>query len=122
MPLDRILIQDLLLRGTLGLNEWERVETQEILLNIELHLDMREAGHSDEVLKTIDYKAFTKDVIAYVEHSSHHLAEALATAVARIAIVEHGAERVVVRVEKPGALRFARTVGVEIERGPDDFL
>lgn len=118
---DRILIRDLLLRGILGLREWEREKRQDILLNIELELDARAAGRSDEVAETIDYRAFTKDVIAYVEGSSHRLVEALATAVARIAVVEHGAARVVVRVEKPGALRFARSVGVEIERGPEDF-
>lgn len=121
MSLDRILIKDLLLRGILGLNEGERVARQDILLNIELHLDVREAGRTDAVGDTLDYKAFTKDVIAYVEGSSHRLVETLATAVARIAVVDHGAERVVVRVEKPGALRFSRSVGVEIERGPTDF-
>lgn len=120
-PPDRILIRDLLLRGILGLNEWEREKRQDILLNIELHLDARAAGRSDEVGETIDYRAFAKDVIAYVEGSSHRLVEALATAVARIAVVEHGAARAIVRVEKPGALRFARSVGVQIERVRADF-
>lgn len=120
-PPDRILIRDLLLRGILGLNEWERGKRQDILLNVELHLDARAAGRSDEVGETIDYRAFTKDVIAHVEGSSHRLVEALATEVARIAVVEHGATRAIVRVEKPGALRFARSVGVEIERTRADF-
>jgi len=60
-------------------------------------------------------------VIEYVESSSHYLVESLATALARLCVVEHGAARVRVRVEKPGALRFADSVGVEIERRRRDF-
>ena len=63
----------------------------------------------------------TKAVIAYVESSEHYLVEALAHEIARIAVVEHGAERVRVRVEKPGALRFARSVGIEVDRRRSDF-
>jgi FolB domain-containing protein len=118
---DRLLIKDLHLRGIVGLNEWERKKKQDILINLEVLLDTRAAGASDEVEDSINYRTLTKDIIAYVEASSHYLVEALATAIARIAVIEHGAEGVVVRVEKLGALRFSSSVGVEIERRRSDF-
>lgn len=121
MGSDRILIRDLLVRGIVGINDWEREKRQDILVNLEVHLDARAAGRSDDVADSINYRSLAKDVIAYVEGSEHFLVEALATAIARIAVQEHGAERVRVRVEKPGALRFAASVGIEIERGADDF-
>lgn len=118
---DKILIRDLAVRGIIGLNDWERREKQEIVLNLTLTADLAKAGASDQMADSINYRTLTKAVLAYVETSSHFLVEALATAVARIAVVDFGARRVVVRVEKPGALRFAKSVGVEIERSRSDF-
>ena len=119
--LDRILIKDLHLRGIVGLNDWERKKKQDILINLEVLFDTRAAGRSDAVEDSINYRTLTKDVIAYVESSSHFLVEALANAIARIAVIDHGAAGVVVRVEKLGALRFSSAVGVEIERRRADF-
>lgn len=118
---DTILIRDLLVRGIIGVNDWEREQKQDILINIELDIDSRVAGESDDVDDTLNYRTLTKDVIAHVEESRPYLVEALAHEIARISIISHGAERAVVRVEKPGALRFARSVGIEIERTTKDF-
>lgn len=118
---DRILIRDLRLRTIIGINDWERETSQEVLLNLVVFADVRRAGASDRIEDALNYRTLTKDVIAHVEASSHFLVEALATEIARIAVVGHGAEGVIVRVEKPGALRFARSVGVEIERRRGDF-
>jgi FolB domain-containing protein len=118
---DRILIRDLHLRTIIGLNDWEREKRQDVLLQLEVFTDTRRAGLSDAVADALDYRSLTKDIIAHVESSSYFLVEALAHAVARIAVVQHGADRVIVRVEKPGALRFAGSVGVEIARGPGDY-
>lgn len=117
---DTILIRDLLVRGIVGINDWERVKKQDILINLEITYDLAAAGASDDVEDTLNYRTLTKAIIHHVESSEPYLVESLATRIARIA-VEHGAERVRVRVEKPGALRFAESVGVEIERSRDDF-
>lgn len=121
MASDKILINDLLLRGIIGLNDWEREKQQDILINLVVYLDTRTAGRTDRVEDSLNYRSLTKAIIAYVESSSHYLVEALAATIARIAVVDFGAERVVVRVEKVGALRFARSVGVEIDRGRGDY-
>ena len=121
MAYDKIVISDLLLRGLIGFKDWEREKKQDILINLTLFTDMRAAGASDDVADALDYKRVTKAIIAHVESQQYDLVEALATAIARICVVEHDAERVIVRVEKPGALRFSRSVGVEIERTRSDF-
>ena len=118
---DKILIEDLRLRGIIGLNESERLAKQDILINLTLFTDVRAAGATDNPAHILNYRSVTKDVIGYVEASTHYLVEALATAIARICIVDHGAERAIVRVAKPGALRCSRSVAVEIDREPSDF-
>jgi len=118
---DKIVIEDLLLSGIVGVNEWERKKKQDILINLTLHTDTRAVGESDDVAEVLNYRTITKSVIAYVESSAHFLVEALAHQIARICVVEFGVESVVVRVEKPGALRFARSAGVEIGRTRADF-
>ena len=118
---DRIEISDLILRAIIGVNDWERVERQDVLLNITLFGDLRAAGASDEIKDTINYRTVTKEIIKHVESSERFTVEALAADVARICLQESGVKRARIRVEKPGALRFARSVGVEIERTADDI-
>lgn len=119
-PLDRIHIIDLLLRCILGVNPDEREKRQDVILNLTLHADLRRAGQSDRIEDTVDYKAIKERVIALVEGSRYFLAERLAERVAEVCLEDERVRRVEVRLEKPGALRFARSVGVEIvrERAP----
>ncbi len=114
--MDRILINDLLVRCIIGVNEDERREKQDVLINLAISADLEKAGRSDRFEDAIDYRALKKRIMAMAENSQFYLVEALAEAVAGICL-EHAAVREVrVRVEKPGALRFARSVGVEITR------
>lgn len=114
--MDRIRIRDLLLRCVVGIYPEERRERQDVVLQITLHADLSRAGTTDDVAHTVDYKAVKKRVIALVEASQFRLVEALAEAIAGVCLAFDRVEAVDVTVEKPGALRFARTVGVEIHR------
>jgi FolB domain-containing protein len=121
MKEDRIEIKDLLLRGIIGINDWEREKKQDILVNITLFADLRQAGETDKIEYSVNYRTITKQVIKYVEESEHFTVETLAAKIAQLCLHETGVIRARVRVEKPGALRFAKSVGVEIERGAEDF-
>ena len=116
MAADRILIENLLVRGVVGVHDWERKERQDVLINIALEADLGRAIERDDLEGSIDYRALAKQIIHHVETAERYTVEALAGDLARICLDRPGAERVRVRVEKPGALRFASSVGVEIER------
>jgi len=117
--LDRIHIRDLAARCIVGINPDERVNKQDIVINLTLHADLRKAGRTDDIADTVDYKAVKRKVLALVEGSSFLLLERLAEAIAGACLAQPGVRRVRVLVEKPAALRLARTVGVEIVReGP----
>ncbi len=113
---DKILIKDLLLRCILGVNKFERREKQDVLINIELWCHLREAAETDDIKKTVDYKEITKNVIKLVEESTFFLVETLAEKIADVCLKRTTVRKVKVTVEKPGALRFARSVGAEIIR------
>ena len=113
---DRLLIKDLLVRGIVGINDWEREHPQDILINLDVYLDTSVAARSDDVTDSLNYRSLTKAIMAFVDGSSFHLVEALADGIAAVCLRDFGADRVRVRVEKPGALRFAESVGVEIVR------
>lgn len=121
MTTDRIEIHDLLMRCIIGINPEERVKKQDVIVNLTLFQDMRQPGASDQIDDAVNYKTLTKAIIDHVEGSSYFLVERLAHKIAEIAIKQFGAEHVVVSVQKPGALRFARSVGVVIERTAADF-
>jgi dihydroneopterin aldolase/D-erythro-7,8-dihydroneopterin triphosphate epimerase len=113
---DKILIKDLLLRCIIGTNESERKEKQDVIINVILWSDLTEATKTDDIHKTVDYKEITKDIIKLVENSAFFLVETLAEKIARLCLQNAKVNKVKVTVEKPGALRFARSVGVEIVR------
>ena len=118
---DKIIIKDLLVRGVVGIYDWERKIKQDILLNIVLEYDLRKAGETDKIEDTLNYKSLTKSIIKYVEDSDHYLVEALAKEIAKICVMDYNASQVTLRVEKPGALRFSDSVGIEIKRSRLDF-
>ena len=114
--LDKIHIRDLHLRCIIGTFEEERRAKQDVLIDITLYADLKAAGRSDRLEDTVDYKALKKRVIAMVENSSCRLLERLTERIAEICLSETHVRGVSVTVDKPGALRFARSVAVEIVR------
>lgn len=114
--LDQIEIKDLHLRCMIGIQDWERQTLQDVIINITLFVDLTQAGRSDKIEDTINYKILTKQIIAMVEKSAFFLVEALATQTMAICLQNAGVYKARVSVEKPDALRFARSVGVVIER------
>lgn len=114
--LDCIHIRDLGLRCILGVYPEERREKQDVVINITLWTDLRPAGLSDCLEDTVDYKTMKKAIMAMVEASSFTLIERLAQAIADICLEQPKVQRVSVMVDKPAALRFARSVAVQIFR------
>ncbi len=114
--LDQIAISDLRFRCIVGVGEGERHEKQDIVAQIVMFTNLRAAGQSDAIEDTVDYKAVKKDILDAAERSQFRLIEALAQNIAEICLRRDRVERVAVTVEKPGALRFARTVSVRIVR------
>ncbi len=114
--LDEILIKDLLIAGIIGINPEERTTPQEILVNAVLWADTRQAGASDNIDDTVNYRTMTKQMIAHVEEGKPLLVERLVQELADICLANPRVEKVSITVEKPGALRYARSVGIRITR------
>ena len=114
--LDRIRIIDLSLRCIVGVNPEERREKQDVVINIVLHSDLGLACRTDRLEDTVDYKAIKKNIIALVEASSFQLLESLAEKVSEVCLANKRVRQVQVTIEKPAALRFARSVAIEITR------
>ena len=114
--MDQIFIRDLRARGIIGVFDWERHTPQEILINITLFTDLRRAGESDDLNDSISYATLADKALAHAESAARLTVEALAEDIARLCLAEPRVAQVRVRVEKPGALRFAASVGVEITR------
>jgi FolB domain-containing protein len=114
--MDRILIIDLRARCILGVSEQERREKQDITVNLALGANLSKAGRSDRFADAVDYRALKKRLLAMIEESRYYLVEALAERIAEMCLEHPGVTQAQVRVEKPSALRFARSVGVEIVR------
>jgi FolB domain-containing protein len=116
IQVDRIIIKDILTRCIIGVREDERHDKQDVIINISLSADLRKPGQTDNFEDTIDYSEVKKRVVSMVEGSQFYLLEALAERIAAICLENPMVRQAQVTVEKPGALRFARSVGVEITR------
>jgi FolB domain-containing protein len=112
----KVFIDRLVVRGIIGVNESERELPQEIVISVCLFTDISRAGVTDDIADCVDYQSVVEKITAHAERAGRHTVESLATDIARIGLLERGVERVLVRVEKPGAVRSCHSVGVEIER------
>jgi len=121
LPGDRIFLHGLTTECIIGFIDWERRVRQTVVLDLELPVDCRRAALSDEVADTLDYKKVAKSVLAYVGASEFKLVETLAHRVALLILEEFAVEWVRVTLNKPGAIRNSRDVGVVIERTRADL-
>jgi len=110
----RIKIKNLALRTVIGLNEWERGKRQDVLINVEMEFEEKEAVGSDKVDHTVDYKTITKNIISGVESSEFYLLESLADYVLKIVMKDPRVLAATVEVDKPHSLRFAESVSVVV--------
>ena len=118
---DRIFLHGLTTECIIGFIDWERRVKQTVVLDIELPVDCRRAAQSDEVSDTLDYKKVAKRVLAFVETSQFQLVETLAHRLALVILAEFELPWVRISLNKPGAIRHSRDVGVVIERTRADL-
>ena len=109
-----IRITDLTLKAIIGIFDWERKKKQTVVINVEIEFNAAKAIKSDEVKDTVDYKVITKEIIRHVEGSKYFLLEKMADSVLKIVLKSPKVKKARVRIDKPGALRFARSVSVEL--------
>lgn len=114
--MDKVIIQDLRVRGILGIHDWERVTPREIVINVTLYTDTRRAARTDDIADCVSYSDVAKKIRAHAESAARMTVEALANDLAELCLREPKVRKVVVRVDKPGAVPEAASVGVEVER------
>lgn len=115
--MDIIYLHDLRIDTVIGVFDWERRIRQTVILDLDLSADIRRAATSDNLDDTLNYKAVAKRLIDFVGHSEFQLVETLAERIAELVLDEFAVQWLRLRVNKLGALRGARDVGVVIERG-----
>ncbi len=122
MDLDKLRIRELRVRSRVGVTDEERRLPQEVVMTVTMHADLARSCRSDLLRDTVDYKAVKKAILAGCEKKSFKLIERMAQYVAGLALADPRVRRVDVRIEKPGALRFARSSEVEISREQDSGI
>ena len=114
--MDKIIIKNILARGIIGIHDWEREKPQDILINLELFTKIRNPDTPDDIDQSLDYSLVTKKVMIHAENAKRFTLEALAEDIAQLCLEDTRVLKITVRVEKPGAVRFSESVGIEIER------
>ncbi len=115
--MDIVFIEDLRIDTVIGIYDWEREIRQTVTLDLEMAFDNRVPAASDSINDTLDYKAVSKRLIAYVRAAEFGLVETLAERCAQIVLEEFNVKWLRLRLGKPGAVTGAKSVGVVIERG-----
>ena len=120
-PHDVIFLSGLTVDCIVGIWDWERRVKQKVVLDVEMAADVRKAAASDSIADTLDYKKVAKRLLQFVGDSQYQLVETLAERVAELVVTEFGVNWVRVRLNKQGAIRGARDVGILIERRREDY-
>lgn len=111
-----IRITDLKLKAIIGINDWERKQRQDVIVNLSFEFDSSKAAQRDDIHYTIDYKALKKDIMALIKNSEFFLLEKLVEKVLDLIMRDQRIQNATVRIDKPRALRFAKSVSVESSR------
>ena len=119
---DTIFLHDLRIKTVVGIWEWERRIRQTVSIDLEMGADIRKAARTDRIEDALDYKQIAKRVQQFVEDSSYQLVETLAENIATVVLQEFDVPWIGVRVNKPGAIRGSRDVGVIIRRERKDAI
>ena len=119
--MDKIFLSQLSIECIVGIWDWERRVKQTVVIDVEMAADIRKAAATDHIDDTIDYKRVAKRLITFVGESQYQLVETLTDQIARVIVTEFGVSWVKVRLNKRGAIRGARDVGIEIERRAEDY-
>lgn len=115
--MDKLLIRNLHVTGILGVNDWERTTSREIIINVILFTETLHGALSDNIEDCVDYSQVAREIRLLVEGARRFTVEALAEDISGLCLSKAGVRKVTVRVEKPGAISGVESVGVEIERG-----
>ncbi len=113
---DTVFLRGLAVETTIGFFEWERHVKQTVVIDFEIPVDCARAAETDEVTSTVDYKSMAKRCIGFVEEAQFHLVETLAHKLALALLAEFDIAWIRLSINKPGAIRGSRDVGVSIER------
>jgi len=114
--MDTIYIHDLRVETVIGVFDWERRIRQTVVFDIEMAADVARAAVSDRLEDTLDYKSIAKRIKQFVADSDFQLVETLAERVAAVVLDEYPVPWIRLKVNKRGAVRDARDIGVVIER------
>lgn len=115
--MDIVYVRDLRIETIIGIYDWEREVRQTVVIDIEMMADVAAAAKTDRIEDALNYKAVAKRIVAFVSSSNFYLVETLAEHVAALILSEFKVPWLRLRINKPGAVRGARDVGVVIERG-----
>ncbi|WP_020681702.1 dihydroneopterin aldolase [Marinobacterium rhizophilum] len=115
--MDIVYIRELQVQTVIGIYDWEREVRQAVSLDLEMGTDIREAAATEDIENTLNYKSVSKRLITFIEGSEFLLVETMAEEIAQLVMQEFGVRWLRLRLGKPGAIRGARDVGVQIERG-----
>lgn len=118
---DKIYVEDLRVKATIGIFDWEKKIKQDVSISYEIPHDNVKAAKADAIEATTDYKSITKGIISFVENNKFELVETFAEKIAEMVIKEYKVKWIKLRVSKPGALRFSKDVGVIIERNSKSY-
>ena len=114
--MDKIFINDLQVETIIGIFDWEREIKQTISINLEMEFDISKAAKSDDINDSLNYKKVTKRIISLCEKADSYLVENLIEKIAQVVLKEFPVSKVTVSLEKPGALRGSKSVGIKITR------
>ena len=114
--MDTLFIRALRADTIIGVSEWERINRQVILLDLQLSVDVKRATVHDAIADTTDYNAVTKRIISFVQQSQFQLVETLAENIGELVLHEFNVRWLRLTVTKVGAIPDAAEVGITIER------
>ncbi len=120
--MQKVFIRELALDCVIGADAEERDHLQRVVINLEMDCDLTPGIKTDRIEDTCDYRAINRRLLAALKDSQFYLIERMAEVVADICLEFPRVQRVIVTVDKPGALSCTQSAAVQLAKDRDGQL
>jgi len=111
-----VFVRDLQLRAMLGVFDFEKIEPQRVIINVDLSVKEQGDPLNDDIQNVVSYANVVDHIKDILAKGHVHLVETLAEMIADECLKSRHVVCVRVRIEKPDIIPETASVGVEIER------
>ena len=116
-----VFIKDFVVQEIIGIHEHEKLKKQKIKFNIVLDVNQSTIPNEQDIKSIVDYEKITIELESLTKNKKYNFLESLAEDSFKEIFKDERINSVKIKIEKPDAIKNAKSVGVEVFKSRSDY-